>query len=377
MKKRCLIAGQTTLVVLACAASAFAQGKSATNQGSTPNGKPFQQIQADISGLQTQINDLNAQTAALRAHVASLDANLASVVTDLRAELDVINGRLASLEGRVTNVEGQVSSLTTRVETVEQAVAWLNGRVDANTDSIAALQAANADLNAQLVSVRAEITSATGFLLGELNRIANDLQTQINTNFSNITALTNQTNNLQTFLNNMANYDCASGQAVQGIGPTGIVVCTPVGASGGTLQSFTAFGVFYLGGGSSGNASYQCPQGYTAVGGYSHWPYTDYQTQWVSDQVAIPYTNYYFITEGSGVWTGDAGWQYVTWGYYYPSIGYNSYDYGRTIWTPFRSSVVTQDYSWGRSYSIAATSQSGYYNSSNDLYWFVNCLRVA
>lgn len=264
---RTLQSAAMLLLLLASAATVFAApGNSTTNQGSTPNGKPFQHIQGQISALQDQITAVEA-----------------------------------GLQAQIANIYSQISTMQTQISSLQDATNSLQSRVTANESAIAALQAAVAALNTQLSAVQAQIASNAGDIQA-LQAQANNLQSLINAHQAQITSLQQSVASINQFLANMVNMTCQTGQAIQDIGPNGIIYCTQVGQGTGQLSSITLYYYFSLPYNSSGHANLSCPSGYTlSGGGYQRELYIDHvnyvsgiNSHWDGVQfVYFPYYSYF------------------------------------------------------------------------------------
>jgi peptidoglycan hydrolase CwlO-like protein len=287
------------LLLLASTSTVFAApGNSTTNQGSTPNGKPFQYIQGQISALQDQIT---------------------AVETALQAQINNIYSQISTMQGQISDLQSATQSL--------------ESRVTANESAIAALQAAVASLNTQLSAVQAQIASNTGDIQA-LQAQANNLQSLINAHQAQITSLQQSVASINQFLANMVNMNCQAGQAIQDIGPNGIISCTQVGQGTGQLSSITLFYYFSLPYNSSGHANLSCPSGYTlSGGGYQRDVYMDavsyvagINSSWDGYQfVYFPYYSY-FLKDAVSV---TADYPFYNYNYYYVRAFFlpNNYSY--------------------------------------------------
>lgn len=341
--------------VLAVAASASAAGNSSTNQGQTPNGKPFQYIQEQIRSLD--------------ARIVALDAKVDALASDLQQQINAIFGRLSDLESRLRDVEGQVA-------TVQDAIDALSARVSANEDAVRALEAANAALRDQLAAVQAQLQQAIADeaaarqagdaaladqqaqLADDLRRVESNLLSLINANTGSISSLQGQVAGIQQFLANLSSYDCSFGQAVKGVNSNGSLVCTQAGVAG-NLTSTNYYGYVWAGANSHGWANLTCPGGTSlTASGYSHWPVWDY----TEDRATIPYLNYY--------------WEPVWGNYGYYLRAYQGYYYTTIAWNPYFPSHVTNSYPGGNTYSFALQNRPGVYYYSAYANWTASCARV-
>ena len=291
--RRKLVATHVVGLMLVVTTAAFAQGKSGTSQGATPQGKPFQQIQSQFSAVELQLQAMNQQIQALQTQISGVENNL-------QAQINAINTTLTGLQTQVADGAAATASLT--------------ARVTANEASIAALNTAVAALQAQLTAAQALIAGQTGDITALQSQV-NSIQTLINAHTSQIAALQQQTAGLAQFQANLANGTCQTGEAIKDIAPGGFIVCAPAGAS--NLQTYTVTAGYYL---YTGNnyASVGCPAGYIATGsGFSAPSYSEGQ-QFVSN-VSYSWASNSYSTYRS---------MYTGWGYYsYYDGDYDSYTY--------------------------------------------------
>ena len=267
-----LFAG-AAMLVLATGVSAQT-GKSTTNQGSTPSGRPFQQIQGQILSIDQQLADMQQQ-------INDLNARITQVQQDLQSQIDGINLTLAGLQAQIASVQDVTASL--------------QAHLAADDSLIQALETAEASLQAQLAAAQAQLatlqgqtnsnTSAIYIVQGQINNI----QGQLNAYASQIQSLQQQNGWMTTFLNNLANGTCSYGSAISDIGPQGQIQCVH---TAGSLTTMTAYNFVPLGYGfNSGSAA--CPAGWTRTGGgFSAPAYND----WIS-----------YVTS---IQTGGFGWLY-------------------------------------------------------------------
>lgn len=345
------VSGWVIALSVAMSGSAIAQGNggnSSTNQGTTPNGKPFTAIQQQFSQVDQQLQALIEQVQALQTQVDTVEGNL-------QAQIDEINLTLA-------DHQGQLGDLTT-------ASASLVARVTANESVIVALDGAVADLQSQLAAAQVLLTSHTGDIT-QLAAQVTTIQALINSHNSQIGALEDQQQLMNQFIANLANGSCQAGQAIAGITAGGAIVCTQ--ASSGTLQTYfrqaatvAAFG--------NNSLSVSCDAGDVATGsGY-------YVPTWltaVTDQATS--FNYRNNTQHKTAYF----WDYTYWGSYQNSVSFWDNDfylvphhYTRFIGYAHASMV----------YSTYALQPGGYVsfqfappNFSNGYTYsvFVNCLRL-
>ncbi len=125
MKRSAFIcAVAATALSFATANPLSAQGRSNTNGGSTPNGKPF-------------------------VYLNELIANNSAAIADLESDSSVLLAGLAALESRVSANEGNIAANAAAIGGILDEIGAING-------TIAAQQAEIGDLHAQIVRVDAE-----------------------------------------------------------------------------------------------------------------------------------------------------------------------------------------------------------------------------
>lgn len=230
------------VVLVMAAADVQAQN----GRGSTPHGRPFQQ-------LQSQFEQVNEELAALDARVQAVEARVLSVEGGLQAQIDLLNANLGALQTQIT--------------TVQSAVASLEATVAANTTAIGMLQAAISDLQAALEEANAAIAANTGDVQ-TLNGQVAGITTLIAAHTSQIASLQQQNTFISQFLTNLANGSCQTGQAINDITGGGFISCTTAGAGGNlATHSNVVMGALQFG---SNTLVVTCQAGYSlASSGYS------------------------------------------------------------------------------------------------------------
>jgi hypothetical protein len=122
-------------------------GKSTTDQGSTPNGTPFQYTQGQI--------------AALNAQIAALQAQIAPIANGLQAQIDSLNGQVTSLHAEIVQAESylqwqvadlktQVTSLSSQMTNVQGWLNWLQAQLTSDQSRITALQTTTGQLQSRV-----------------------------------------------------------------------------------------------------------------------------------------------------------------------------------------------------------------------------------
>jgi len=128
-------------------------GKSQTDNGSAPNGKPFQTLQALISA--------NADT--ISSNSNAIDA-LSGEIEGLQLAVDDIEGRLDENELNISEALSRISSAEDKILAIENEILLLNG-------DIAELQSEITHLQSQLATTRSELTALTTTLNQEVARL--------------------------------------------------------------------------------------------------------------------------------------------------------------------------------------------------------------
>jgi prefoldin subunit 5 len=241
-------------------------GKSGTNQGATPNGKPFVQIQSQFTQVQQDIQALQAQ--------------IDSVETTLQTQINDIFGSMNQLQGRI--------------DTLADGMAALEQRVTDNHAAISALGLAMTALQAKLDDAVAQIAAANGNLQALANQVSS-LQALVNMHQSQILALQSENASIGKFLTNLTSGTCQSGQAVNAIGATGIIACTQAGmSSAGTLLSYTTHVIGYMTPNSPTSMNVVCQPGYILTGGGYLRPHFNEAVPYVSSLTVSPVNQWFY-----------------------------------------------------------------------------------
>ena len=235
------------IVLLVMAADVQAQN----GKGSTPNGRPFQQIQSQFAQLHQRLQALethvNGVERALRAQIAGIDTSLTS-----------IHGRIGSIDDAVTAI---------------------HARIDANEEKIGALSESIGSLDAALVAVQTDLSALQNDVAGyasdtadnatailALQRQAAQLASLIQDHATEIESLQGESESVSAFLAKMADATCSTGDVVNGVSADGSIRCVKPAAAGGgvvvdAVQMTWTFGKvnreFIVG----------CPAGFAAMGG--------------------------------------------------------------------------------------------------------------
>jgi hypothetical protein len=124
MRKSSTVTLAAAALLAIASAGAFAQAGRAA-QGSTPSGRPFVALRAQIADLEQQIASIEQQLASLDAMQAQLDALAAQVAANtasldqLRAYDALLDQRIASLGGAVLALQGVLSGVTDNVKALQ------------------------------------------------------------------------------------------------------------------------------------------------------------------------------------------------------------------------------------------------------------------
>lgn len=207
----------------------FAQGS-----GATPKGKPFIEIQGQFVEVNQGIDDL-------------------------QGDLDLLVGRVDGLEDRVAANETAISGLEAQNVILGQQITDLFDTTATNSADIAAAMGLIADLEADLVLLRADVVlNAEAIALNEAEiLIQKDFVTQntqglqsllqqVENNILIIAALQDEMAIVQNELatkQDILNGSCAPGTALTAIDPSGAITCQ---TSGGAL-GFAQFSVTQMG----------------------------------------------------------------------------------------------------------------------------------
>lgn len=255
----------TALLIVLTGTTAVAQnGKSTTNQGSTPNGKPFRALQAQIATFQSQIDALVASNAAqddlisaLGGIVLALEAQLAGVqasIAELQTHdalydrwIDELEGRWRTYEARLEGHENDLQTLYDADQALQRLMYALQLQANSLHDRLATLDSSQSSLESSLTNNLATTRAA----LADLRLDLNGMQA----------ALTQA---------------CPTGWSIRQVtGATGEVVCefddigsaVPGGSVGQLLPSDFSDEVRTIGANAAGSSSIFCPSGSVATGG--------------------------------------------------------------------------------------------------------------
>ena len=281
--RKCLVGLFAAAVMLALATGASAQsGKTTTNQGSTPNGKPFQQIQGQILTIDQQLADMQQQ-------INDLNGRITQVQQDLQSQINGLNLTLAGVQAQIASVQDVTASF--------------QAHLAADDSLIQAVEAAEASLQAQLAAAQAQLatlqsqtssnTSAIYVVQGQVDNI----QGQLNAYASQIQSLQQQDTWMTTFLNNLANGTCSYGSAISDIGSQGQIQCVH---TAGSLTTMTVYNSLPLGYGYN-SASAVCPAGWTRTGGGFSAPVYNDWISYVTNIQSGAFGSLYWYYDGHSV----------------------------------------------------------------------------
>ncbi len=187
----------TIAVVLA---SGVSHAASSTDKGSSPNGKPFVEINSQIVEVQGDVATLEEKVETLIGDVDSLEArmtaaegaitDLNNTKTSLEAQISDLyakaaaNGvnitdlqtQLATLQAQLTTLETQGSTNTTEINNLKAQIDAINTQIATNADGLAGLQAQltsvmeqMALLQSQIDIMNAEIATKQKIVSGQCN----------------------------------------------------------------------------------------------------------------------------------------------------------------------------------------------------------------
>jgi peptidoglycan hydrolase CwlO-like protein len=192
----------------------------AAGKGSNPNGKPFIELSGQIIEVEGEISSLQDQIDSLIGRVDSVEGEvdaLGTAITDLEAQN-------VTLAAQITANTGDVLSLEAQIVVLHDANSDLQAQIDSNGDYDGALQG-------QIDSNDAEIT----VLATSIDTMQHSLQTSIDNNADLIAIMKDNIVALQTQIDmkqNVINGLCPDGSAIQEVLSGGSVVCESVSGGG-------------------------------------------------------------------------------------------------------------------------------------------------
>ena len=182
---------------------------------------------------------------------------------------DTPNGRpFRFLRGEIGSLQTQIDTLTGRVDTLTGRVESLEQRVTANENAIALLEADIENLQSQIDTNTGDIAS---------------LQQQIDDNRTLIAILQTQINQIVVALalkQNIITGTCPEGSSVRIVNPDGSVVCEVDDVGATNVFRVQVFQVAVVPALAGGQASANCPTGFTVTGGGYVAPFINVTVNW-------------------------------------------------------------------------------------------------
>lgn len=120
MQSKTLATFMTGMVlVLTLATPNFVAATSSTDQGSTPNGKPFQSLQSQIDDLKTQVTSLQGEINADGQAITLLQQDVANLQTQINQN----SGDLTSLQAQINHDNSEIAQLQAEVSQINNLLA--------------------------------------------------------------------------------------------------------------------------------------------------------------------------------------------------------------------------------------------------------------
>ena len=322
----------TIAVAITLSSTAFAA--STTNKGSNPNGKPFVEINGQISEVISSIEAHQAEYEAVLARVDAIEA------LDFQGQINAINAEITTLNNTAVSLQAQVSDLSVIATTNGQDIEAMMLRLGAIDDEIVALKTttgdntlAIADLEAEQLTIKESIALNAAGLLATIDDLEN--------NYATIDLLNARTAELEQEIalkQDDISGSCTTSGGVSAVADDGTLICNYTNSAGvlyrttanssyidldsysyqqsytyycgGWYSSYcTGYRTVYVNGSKSARAT--CPAGYTIAGG-GH-SYYDQNAGTVRVRTSIPSGNgwsVYYQQLGSST-SGHYGYVYA------------------------------------------------------------------
>jgi hypothetical protein len=253
------------LFVLTGTSVASAQnGKSNTNQGSTPNGKPFTALNAQIRTFQEQIDALVAGNAAQ-----------ADLISALGGAVLALEARLAGVEGSVADLKAHDALTDQWIEALEERWLEAEARLDSQASDLQLLFDADQALQTLMHALKVQADN----LQDQLAALGGGMSVAQSSLLSDLAAINAKLSALQLELGGKQaalTEACAAGSSIRQVNATtGAVVCEldDIGSGGaggavGRLETSDFADVLRtIAAGGAGSSTMFCPSGWVSTGG--------------------------------------------------------------------------------------------------------------
>lgn len=158
----------STLAMILTAGTVYAAkgGVSSTNQGATPNGKPFTFINAQIQEQADLIGDLQSEIYLIGGEIASINDIISIMEGIIQANTDAIAANLAATNGELQNLRDQLAS---DIGLLQDEINALQGQITGLQTQIANL---TNDLASQLSDLQTAVYANTGNIMPLMTQVA-------------------------------------------------------------------------------------------------------------------------------------------------------------------------------------------------------------